>query len=75
MTVPAGHAVQFTVKDGMTGEVIEGARVVASGRGVGPQTSDAGGHATFTFNTKGIHNLKADKDDSIRSNGISILVV
>ncbi|TCD66108.1 hypothetical protein EIP91_001760 [Steccherinum ochraceum] len=74
-TVHSGQPAQFTVTDGMTGDGIGGARVVASGRGVGPQTSDTNGVATFTFQTKGIHNLKADKDDSIRSNGVSILVV
>ena len=75
VTVRSGHPVVFTVTDGMTEGAIEGATVVASGRGVGSQVSDAEGHVSFTFQTKGIHNLKADKDDSIRSNGVSILVV
>lgn len=75
VTVRAGQAVQFTVTDGMTKAGVEGARVVASGRGVGSQISDAEGHVSFTLETKGVHNLKADKDDSIRSNGVSILVI
>jgi len=73
--VRAGHAVQLNVTDGMTDEVIEGASVVASGHGAGSQVSDADGHVSFTFTSRGVHNLKANRDDSIRSNGVNILVI
>ncbi|KAH8102129.1 hypothetical protein BXZ70DRAFT_54836 [Cristinia sonorae] len=75
VTARSGQPVRFMVTDGMTGGGVAGARVVASGRGAGSQVSDASGHVTFTFNARGVHDLKADRDDSIRSNGVSVLVV
>lgn len=73
-TVLAGRPTQFTVTDGMVGGAVGNATVVASG-GVGSQVSDAEGHVTFTFRTPGIRNLKADREESIRSNGVSVVVI
>ncbi|THH26516.1 hypothetical protein EUX98_g7672 [Antrodiella citrinella] len=73
-TALVGHAAQFSVTDGSTEETIEGASVVASG-GAGTQISDTDGVVSFTFSTAGIHDLKASRDDSIRSNIVSILVI
>jgi hypothetical protein len=59
------------VTDGATGAPIEGATVgpVNNGPGV---TTDAQGEATPTFTTPGKHLVKAERADSIRSNGLAI---
>lgn len=41
---------------------------------VGGQTTGADGRATLTFAQPGIYRLKAEKPDSIRSNGLSVCV-
>jgi hypothetical protein len=59
------------VTDGATGEPIAGATVgpVNNGPGV---TTDAQGEATPVFTSPGKHLLKAERADSIRSNGLAV---
>jgi hypothetical protein len=59
------------VTDGATGEPIEGATVgpVNNGPGV---TTNAQGEATLTFTSPGKHLVKAERADSIRSNGLKV---
>lgn len=53
------------VTDGLTNEPIEGAIV-------GNQLTNFNGFATLVFNSLGMHRLKAERSDSIRSNAIVI---
>lgn len=60
--------INFIVTDGATGSPIQGATVGSSG------VSDANGKVEFVFQARGIRSLKAERNDSIRSNGVTILV-
>ncbi|KZT35126.1 hypothetical protein SISSUDRAFT_1035782 [Sistotremastrum suecicum HHB10207 ss-3] len=62
-----GKAVVVTVIDGTSGVAIEGASI-------GGELTDANGHASITFSSKGLKKLKATRSDSIRSNAVEILV-
>lgn len=59
--------ITVTVIDGSTNDPIEGASI-------GGQLTNADGHATLTFGTDGVHNLKAERADSIRSNTLKVIV-
>ncbi|PFH48294.1 hypothetical protein AMATHDRAFT_65767 [Amanita thiersii Skay4041] len=67
-TTQVNQPAQLTVVDGSTGTPIAGATVNG-------QTSDAQGHVSVTFGSTGLQTVKAEKSDSIRSNGLKILVV
>jgi hypothetical protein len=60
-SVGTSTPVTVTVTDGQNGQPISGASV-------GGQLTDAAGHATFTFPTPGMQQLKASRSDSVRSN-------
>ncbi|RDB28528.1 Indoleamine 2,3-dioxygenase 1 [Hypsizygus marmoreus] len=60
--------VTLTVEDGDTGVPIAGAEV-------GGRTSDAEGHVSVKFDSVGVKTVKAERADSIRSNGLIIVVV
>ncbi len=62
-----GEPVRVTVTDGQNGSPVAGASV-------GGQVTGADGGATLTFDTVGVHPLKADKADSVRSNTIGVCV-
>src|SRR5713226_815029 len=55
-----GEPVRVTVTDGQNGTPVAGASV-------GGQLTGADGSATFTFSTVGVHPLKAERADSVRS--------
>ena len=67
-TIQAGDSVTLTVIDGATGEPIEGATV-------GNVLTNTFGRATLSFKNLGVHVLKAERADSIRSNGIMLTVI
>jgi hypothetical protein len=69
-----GHAA-FVVKDGTTGVPIAGAVVGAIRGGTETATSAADGSVNVTFTTPGLKMFKAERSDSIRSNGVTILVL
>lgn len=60
--------VTLTVTDGSTGAPISGATV--DGR-----STDAYGHVSIVFVKVGLKGVKAERDDSLRSNQLEILVV
>ena len=62
-----GQSVTLTVTDGKNGKPVAGASVAG-------KTTDANGKVTVTFDKKGGHSYKAEKDDSIRSNALDIVV-
>jgi hypothetical protein len=62
-----GEPVQVTVTDGQNGTPVAGASV-------GGQLTGADGSATFTFSTVGVHPLKAERADSVRSNTLGVCV-
>jgi hypothetical protein len=62
-----GAPISVTVTDGQNGQPIPGASV-------GGQLTDAAGHATLTFATRGVQQLKASRSDSVRSNLVTICV-
>ena len=65
-----GESFQVTVQqnDG------NGNRTVAPGVAVSTQTTDAQGHATLSFSDAGVHQFKAFRAGSIRSNAASVCV-
>jgi hypothetical protein len=65
--IKIGSPLTVTVTDGLTGEPIYGATV-------GGVRTNTLGHATITFRNLGAQRLKAERSDSIRSNGIMIAV-
>jgi hypothetical protein len=69
--VVGGHAT-FTVTDGTTGVIIPGA-TVSDGKETATSASD--GTVTVKFTSPGIKTFKASRDDSLRSNGVTIVVV
>jgi hypothetical protein len=62
-----GEPVNVTVTDGQNGSPVAGASV-------GGQVTGADGSATLNFDAVGVHALKADKADSVRSNTIGLCV-
>jgi hypothetical protein len=56
-----------TVVDGTTGSPVSGATVAG-------QATDANGNAVLTFNSVGIHKLKAEEQSSLRSNALLVFV-
>jgi hypothetical protein len=60
-----GSLIAVKVTDGLTNQPIEGAIV-------GNQLTNTNGFATLVFNSLGMHKLKAERSDSIRSNAILI---
>jgi hypothetical protein len=62
-----GQAVQVTVVDGQNGAPVAGAVV-------GGQVTGVDGGATLVFDTPGVHPIKADKSDSVRSNTVGVCV-
>lgn len=67
--VKSGVPATFTVTDGATGNPIEGATVG------GPGVSGVGGEVQVVFHSLGKRSLKAERNDSIRSNRVEFLVV
>ncbi|KAI4160699.1 MAG: hypothetical protein LQ342_005538 [Letrouitia transgressa] len=67
LTVKKGSSRTVTVTDGMTGTAISGALI-------GGVTTGADGKATLNFPKKGLFTYKATKSDSIRSNGLVVIV-
>ncbi|QRV74318.1 hypothetical protein RhiJN_02332 [Ceratobasidium sp. AG-Ba] len=77
-TAKVGVPFQVTVTDGSSNIVISGATVAgtttsASGLSA-PGTSDANGHMTVTFTSAGTKKIKAYRDDSLRSNFLTVVV-
>lgn len=66
-TAQVNQPITVTVIDGVSNVPIQGASV-------GGRLTDADGHATLTFNTVGVHVLKAEREDSIRSNALKVTV-
>jgi len=62
-----GEAVRVTVTDGQNGTPVAGASV-------GGQVTGPDGAATLTFTTTGVHPLKAESPDSVRSNTVAVCV-
>jgi len=58
----------FTVVDGQSGTLVEGAAVNG-------QNTGADGKVTLVFNSVGLHGFKATKESAIRSNRLEVLVV
>jgi hypothetical protein len=69
-----GGSVTFKMTDGSMGLIIPNAVVSATKGGQESATSDATGTVTITFTSKGTKVFKAERGDSIRSNGITIVV-
>ena len=67
-----GQPYTVTVTDGSTGLPISGAQVDTP---TGSVLTDVNGHATLTYTTRGFHEAKAQKDDSIRSNALTTWVL
>lgn len=67
-TARKNHPVIFTVIDGSTGAPVAGADVDG-------QTSGIDGKVSVTFAKVGVNGVKAQKDDSIRSNQVNVVVV
>ena len=67
--VKSGVPATFTVTDGATGNPIVGATVG------GPGVSGIGGEVQVVFHSLGKRSLKAERNDSIRSNRVEFLVV
>ena len=65
--VKAGVPFTVTVTDGKDGKVIQGAAV-------GGQFTDVNGQARITFTKPGKSFIKAERSDSIRSNGLTIII-
>lgn len=59
--------VTLTVLDGATNNHIEGATV-------NDQTSDVNGQVSLVFASAGAETVNAERDDSVRSNGVTIQV-
>ena len=66
-TAVTGQPLQVQVTDGSSG-------TPQSGATVGGATTEADGRATLTFPEEGIYRLKAEKQDTIRSNSIVLCV-
>ena len=66
-TAMVGKAVTLTVKDGSTGNAVAGATVNG-------QTSDVDGKVSVVFGKKGVVTVKAEKEGSVRSNAVPLLV-
>jgi hypothetical protein len=62
-----GEAVRVTVTDGQNGSPVAGASV-------GGQVTGADGAATLSFAGTGVHPLKAESPDSVRSNTLAVCV-
>lgn len=69
-----GTPITVTVTDGQNGQPISGATVGPVNNMASGSITDASGHATVTFNTRGIKRLKAERSDSIRSNSLYVAV-
>ena len=66
-TAQTGQTVEVTVTDGQDGSAIAGASVAG-------ELTGADGKAAVTFADPGIHTLKAERADSVRSNGVRMCV-
>jgi len=66
-TAQTGQAFEVAVTDGQDGSPVAGASVAGS-------LTDANGRATVAFGDAGIYTLKADRADSVRSNGVRLCV-
>ncbi|KAI4216026.1 MAG: hypothetical protein LQ351_001522 [Letrouitia transgressa] len=67
LAVRKGSSRTVTITDGMTGTAVAGALI-------GGVTTGADGKATLNFPKKGLFTYKATKSDSIRSNGLVVVV-
>lgn len=72
LTAKVGEEVDLEVVDGQDGGDVSGAKV--EGSGTNGADSDGGGVARVTFDSPGVKELKADRDDSIRSNELQVCV-
>ncbi|KAL0576841.1 hypothetical protein V5O48_005138 [Marasmius crinis-equi] len=76
ITVKKGTSAQLKVTDGMTGAPVSGATVEemhgSNTAAIGTSTDD--GYISVDFPHVGVYTFKASKDDSIRSNGVAIIV-
>lgn len=68
LTAVRNQPVTVTVTDGTDGTPVSGALV-------DQQLTNANGQAVLTFSSRGTVELKATKDDSIRSNRLDIIVL
>ena len=62
-----GQTGTFTVTDGSTGKAVSGAAV-------GGKVTDADGHVALAFVDAGEHDLKASKNNTIRSNELVVVI-
>ena len=62
-----GETFAVSVTDGETGAPLDGATV-------GGQTTGGDGTATVSIGSAGVHTLKAERADSLRSNGVQVCV-
>lgn len=69
-----GMTVSFKVVDGSTGMIIPNAIVSAVSGGLETSTSDSTGLVAIKLLTAGHKTFKAERSDSIRSNGVQIIV-
>jgi len=63
----AGRSINVSVEDGQTGAPVAGATV-------GGNTTRSDGRARVTFGASGLQVLKAERSDSVRSNGLVVCV-
>jgi hypothetical protein len=62
-----------TVSDGSTGTLVSGASIAGAGAS-SSGLADANGHVMVTFLTTGMKKVKAYRDDSLRSNLLTVNV-
>jgi hypothetical protein len=65
--IKSGYPITVTVTDGVTGKPISGAAV-------GGQLTNTNGNTIIRFTNLGTQKLKAEREDSIRSNAITVSV-
>ncbi|KAG9119959.1 hypothetical protein FRC07_004766 [Ceratobasidium sp. 392] len=71
-----GAAFKVTASDGPTGAPMSGATIspISASDLVVSGTTDTSGQATVTFTKPGVYKLKAQRDDSLRSNTLTVIV-
>ncbi len=74
-TVVVGRPATFIVTDGGSGEAIANATVSSTIEGGQVGVADADGKVELTFRTAGVHSLKAERADSLRSNRVDVIVI
>ncbi|KAF7790668.1 hypothetical protein EIP86_001624 [Pleurotus ostreatoroseus] len=74
VTAGVGKPATFTVTDGSSGDAVANATVRSTGGGEPVAVTDRDGRVQLTFHTAGVHSLKADRADSLRSNKVDVIV-